>query len=84
MDLSPKGLHFSCRPLFAATWGCTLGLWPGILMGSKHDQSCCFSSCAVGTLHGVGGYLDCIHAHLYKCGEINSLKSAVQLVINVI
>lgn len=57
MDLSPKGLHLSCYPLFAATWGCTLGLWPSILMASKHDQGYCFSGCAVGTLHGVGGVL---------------------------
>lgn len=76
MDISPKGLHLSCRPLFTATWGCTLGLWPGILMTSKHDQGYCFFSCAVGTLHSVGRSLGCIHVHLRgKCGEINSLKT---------
>lgn len=75
MDMSPKGLHLSCRPLFAATWACTLGLWPSILMGSKHYQGYCFSSCAVGTLQGVGGYLGCIHVHLHKRGETNSLKN---------
>lgn len=75
MDMSPKGLHLSCRPLFAATWACTLGLWPSILMGSKHDQGYYFSSYAVGTLQGVGGYLGCIHVHLHKRGETNSLKN---------
>lgn len=64
MDLSPKGLHLSCYPLFTATWGCTLGMWPSILMGSKHDQGYSFSSCAVETLHSVGGYLGSIDVHL--------------------
>lgn len=53
MDMSQKGRHSS---LFAATWGCTLGPWPGILISSKHCQGYYFTSCAVATSHSVARY----------------------------